>query len=121
MFRLEENPGCSGLLLLRSKHKRQAIQEQASPWLFAGPSSWGQGHDNICQQPGRNSGHPRALFPRIPDIYAHKAPTPLKKSELDLLEKWLRVHEPIQKEIVDEWLPRLVWEVREGRKKAEEV
>ena len=51
-------------------------------------------------------------------IYIHKVSTTLKESELDLLEKWLWTHKPIQKEIVDEWVPLLVWEVREWRKKA---
>ena len=44
---------------------------------------------------------PNALFPHIPDIYAHKASTPLRESELDLLEKWLPAHETIQEGIVD--------------------
>jgi hypothetical protein len=61
-----------------------------------------------------------ALFPDIPDIYAHKASKPLHETELNYLEKCLRTHEEIPADLVDEWMPRLIWEVREARKKAKE-
>jgi hypothetical protein len=43
-----------------------------------------------------------ALFPDIPDIYAHKASKPLHETELNYLEKQLRAHEEIPADLCED-------------------